>query len=94
MKQSVHEKRPVRQLEVWLRQVGGENAVFDRETGAVHVLNDTAVAIWQLCDGETYPEEMIEAVCELSGMHRDIVREDIERILGEFESSGLVRWED
>jgi hypothetical protein len=52
-------RRPVRKQEVWLRQAEDENVVYDPDSGAVHILNATAVAIWVLCDGETDPLEMI-----------------------------------
>jgi PqqD family protein of HPr-rel-A system len=91
---SVRQGRPVRKPEVWLRQAGDENAVYNPSNGSVHLLNETALAIWDLCDGQTSPEEMVTAVCELTGMHPDIVSEDVQRILGEFEEAGLLTWED
>jgi hypothetical protein len=84
--------RPVRKSDVWLRRAGEENAVLKRDSGDVYFMNDTAVAIWDLCDGQTETEEMITAVCELSGMHLEIVREDVERILTDFERAGLIQW--
>ncbi len=94
MTQSLDERRPIRRSEVWLRQAGSENAVFDPEEGNLHLLNDTALAIWQLCDGETRPDEMVAAICEISGLHEDVIAEDIGRILSDFERSGILRWVD
>lgn len=94
MSQSIRERRPIRRSDVWLRQAGRENAVFDPEAGNLHLLNDTALAIWQLCDGETWPDEMVAAICEISGLHEDVVAEDIGRILREFERSGILKWVD
>jgi PqqD family protein of HPr-rel-A system len=81
---------PTRRPDVWLRQAEGENVVFDPATGAVHILNATALAIWELCDGETRPAEMVEAICGLSGLPRDVVEEDVARILSEFERADIV----
>jgi PqqD family protein of HPr-rel-A system len=83
-------ERPARRPDVWLRQADTENVVFDPSTGAVHILNATALAIWELCDGETLTEEMVEAICGLSGLPRDVVEEDVERILGEFKQAGIL----
>jgi hypothetical protein len=83
---------PIRRTEVWLRRAEKENALYDPTSASVHLLNETALAIWDLCDGETRPEEMIEAVCELTGTHRDVVSEDVERILMEFNSAHLIHW--
>jgi hypothetical protein len=83
-------ERPARRPDVWLRQAEGENVVFDPSTGAVHILNVTALAIWELCDGETRIGEMVEAICGLSGLPRDVVQEDVGRILREFEQAGIL----
>jgi hypothetical protein len=88
----VAERRPIRNPEVWLRQTDGENVVFDPAREAVHVLNTTAVAIWVLCDGETAPSEMIEAVCSLSALPYEVVEEDVIRILDEFDHAGVISW--
>ena len=87
---SVTIERPTRRPDVWLRQAEGENVVFDPSTGTVHILNATALAIWELCDGETRTGEMVEAICGLSGLPRDVVQEDVERILKEFEQANIV----
>jgi Coenzyme PQQ synthesis protein D (PqqD) len=88
----VDERKPVRNPEVWLRQAGGENVVYDPARGAVHVMNTTAVAIWVLCDGDTAPSEMIEAVCALSALPYEVVEEDVMRILDDFDEAGVISW--
>jgi len=89
---SVSTRRPVRKQEVWLRQAEGENVVYDPDSGAVHILNATAVAIWELCDGQTDPREMVDAICGLSGLPNEVVTEDVDRILGEFDRVGILSW--
>lgn len=84
--------KPLRKDGLFVRQARGENAVYDPATGQVHLLNATAYAIWDLCDGSTDPEEMIDAICEISRMHRDLVSEDVRRVLAEFDAAGLLRW--
>lgn len=93
MTNELRQKRPVRREGVWLRATGEENAVYDPATGGLHLLNETARAIWELCDGETTVEEMITAICELTGLHPDVVTEDVQRTLAEFEQLGIIRWE-
>ncbi len=92
MNTPVLSKRPIRNPEVWLRKAVGETAIYDPANGAVHLLNETALAIWELCDGETTVEEMVTAVCDLCGMHRDIVVEDVDGILTAFGAAGLLTW--
>jgi hypothetical protein len=86
--------KPLRHPDVWLRQAGKENAVLNPSSGSVHMLNESALAIWHLCDGKTSPEEMVEAICDVSHMPADIVAEDVARILGEFEVAGILEWTD
>lgn len=83
---------PVRRPEVWLRSAGDENALYDPDSASVHLLNETALAIWDLCDGDTKPAEMIDAICELCGAHPDVVSEDVERILMELNAAHLIHW--
>jgi PqqD family protein of HPr-rel-A system len=94
MNASVRQKKPRRRHEVWLRRVGSENALFNPATGSLHLLNDTAVALWDLCDGETTEEEMVTAICEVTGLHHDVVAEDVGRTIQEFERANLVTWAD
>ncbi len=94
MSLSVRQGRPARRKDVWLRQSGQENAVFSPATGDVYLMNDTALAIWDLCDGETRPEEMLTAICEVTGLPAEIVAEDLERILLEFDHAELIDWLD
>ncbi len=89
---SVRQGLPARREDVWIRRTSEESALLNPRTGAVFLLNDTALAIWDLCDGDTRPEEMVEAVVELCGMHPDIVNEDIARILGDFDDAELISW--
>jgi Coenzyme PQQ synthesis protein D (PqqD) len=89
---TVRQARPARNPQVWLRQAGPENVVYDPARESVHVMNATAVAIWVLCDGETVPAEMIEAICQLSGLPYDVVQEDVSRILEEFDEAGIISW--
>ncbi|HEY7399867.1 MAG TPA: PqqD family protein [Actinomycetota bacterium] len=89
---SVSTRRPIRKQEVWLRQAEDENVVYDPETGSVHILNATAVAIWVLCDGETEPLEMVDAICGLTGLPHEVVSEDVYGILDEFDRAGILGW--
>lgn len=84
--------RPRRRDDVWLRSARDETSIYDPATKAVHILNDTALAIWELCDGETEVQEMIVAICNISHLHRDVIQEDVSRVLQELSRNGLVLW--
>ncbi|MFB3738223.1 MAG: PqqD family protein [Candidatus Velamenicoccus archaeovorus] len=92
MSAALEPARPLRKPNVWLRQSDTENLVYDPDGESVHMLNPTAMAIWVLCDGETTPEEMIDAICELSGLPREVVMEDVRRVLAQFTEADILRW--
>jgi PqqD family protein of HPr-rel-A system len=89
---SVRQGRPVRRRDVWLRNTKDEIAVYNPGTGDVYLLNETALAIWDLCDGETSPEEMMSAICDVTSLPTEVVAEDVERILLEFDHAELIEW--
>jgi PqqD family protein of HPr-rel-A system len=89
---SVRQGRPVRRTDVWLRNTKDEIAVYNPGTGDVYLLNETALAIWDLCDGETKPEEMVNAICDITSLPPEVVAEDVERILLEFDTAELIEW--
>ena len=90
----VRNGKPARKSDVWLRQSDKENVVYDPETRTVHMLNTTAMAIWVLCDGDTDPDEMVDAICELSGLPREVVEEDVRRVLLQFEEADILTWRE
>lgn len=53
-------------------------------------LNETALAIWDLCDGNTSVEEMVAAVIELTGLDTVQVTHDVTGVVEEFAQHGLV----
>lgn len=53
-------------------------------------LNETALAIWDLCDGNTSVDEMVTAVVELTGLDTEHVTRDVAGVVGEFARLGLV----
>jgi PqqD family protein of HPr-rel-A system len=89
---SVRQGRPVRRTDVWLRNTKDEIAVYNPGTGDVYLLNETALAIWDLCDGQTKPEEMMTAICDLTSLPPEVVAEDVDRILLEFDTAELIEW--
>lgn len=64
--------------------------VYESETDSLHVLNDSARAIWELCDGQTSPSEMAGAISELTGLELEEAQRDVETTLGRLHELGLV----
>lgn len=64
--------------------------VYEPQTDSLHVLNDSARAIWELCDGQTSPREMADAIAELTGLNLEEAERDVETTLGRLHVLGLV----
>jgi hypothetical protein len=64
----------------------------DDEGRALCQLNETASAVWELCDGETTPDEMIEAICGLCAVEPDVADRDVKLILAEFNLVEVIEW--
>jgi PqqD family protein of HPr-rel-A system len=82
--------QPLRKGDVWVRREGDQTAVYDPDTTRFHMLNPTALAIWEACDGETTVAEIIEAVIELTDAETARATEDVTRALQNLLDAGLL----
>lgn len=83
---------PRRRDDLHVQVVPEGHALREADGEEVHLLNETAFALWQLCDGQTSAEEMAAGVCELFGASGATVLEDVDRTLDELSRRGLVSW--
>jgi len=81
---------PTRHGQAWVRRGSDDTAVFVPETGTLHVLNPSALAIWELCDGATTGTEMAEAVAELTDLNIEAASTDVTTALEELCQRGLI----
>jgi hypothetical protein len=61
------------------------------DTPAAFALNPTALALWELCDGQTAVAEMVDAVCVLFEVDPDRARADVEAALTDMAAAGVIR---
>ncbi len=83
---------PMRHGQVWVQRDSDRTAVFNPDSGLLHLLNSSALAIWELCDGETSPAEMAEAIDVITGLGADTTTADVERTLRSLEDAGLIHF--
>jgi hypothetical protein len=57
---------------------------------ATHVLNKTAAAVWELCDGEHSLDDIAGRLCERFEVTFDEVRSDIEEVIDKLIDLGLL----
>lgn len=85
-------KPPRAREEVVFRPLSREWVLYDPATSRLHVLNVTAALVWQLCDGETSLDRMVEEVSRVldAPPEPERVRADVQEVLGRFEREGLL----
>lgn len=67
-----------------------EARITDPTTGKTHILNPSAFAIWELCDGVTEIEAMVEAVVEVTGLPSEEADRQVRSTLDTLIRKGLV----
>jgi GGDEF domain-containing protein len=82
--------RVIQAEDVIARCVGDEMVVLKFNADFAHVLNTTAAAIWELCDGKHSLDEIANRICERFEVSFEQAREDIEQIIGRFIKVGIV----
>jgi hypothetical protein len=81
---------PVRKGEL-VRQGSSEKwMVYVSKTDSLHLLNATARAIWELCDGHTSPIEMAHAISELTALSPTESIDQVNLALKTLRRSGLI----
>lgn len=87
MLQGIPQHQPGSRLE----QSGREHVLVDSE-GRVTAINDTALALWESCDGEASVREIVDAVCLLFAGPRETLEVDVLATLQGFTDAGLLTW--
>jgi hypothetical protein len=85
--------RPRRRRSVRLERSGEVYELVSVTGLHLAVLNDTAVALWRICDGSTELREMIDAVCALFGIEHDVARAEVERTIEDLAAMEVLRLE-
>ena len=73
---------------------GTKVLLSDAEGTVVLAVNESAAALWELCDGATSAQEMASAVRDLAGIPLERAVADVKATLIRFEQAGLVSFGD
>lgn len=83
--------QPKRKSEIVIEELGGETLLYHPENRAVHVLNDTAKLIWDLCDGAHTVAEIERSIRDaFSVPETEDVQQDVLNTLALFNAKGLL----
>jgi PqqD family protein of HPr-rel-A system len=82
--------RVTRANDVLLTRAGDQGVLVDEARGAVHVVNETAARIWELCAMGPTLEELIQAMSEEYDIAATELAPDLEDVLETFTQLELV----
>ena len=68
----------------------GHWAIEDTDSGLVHKMNESAKAIWDLCDGATTVNEMAAAISDVTGITLEKAKGDVEMTVARLAELSLV----
>lgn len=81
---------PMRHGEVVQTEGSQGWTIYEPSTDSLHVLNASAKAIWELCDGSTSPSEIALAISELTGVSVAEAKKDVAATLESLRRISLV----
>lgn len=84
-------ERPCLCEEVILREVDGEYIAYNPVSDEVALLNRSAAAVLDACDGTRTVPDLVTALQELFSLTSDVARHDVEQIVREFVDCGLLQ---
>lgn len=85
------EWQPRQSAEITQQQIGNETLLLDGQGKTVHVLNATALTIWECCDGNHTIPQIEAALREQFAVSAETpLTKDIDDALSQFHKKGLV----
>jgi len=85
--------RPRRMPDITASDLDDELVLYNLRTDQVHVLNATAAAIWELCDGSMTAEEIAAVLADACSVPLARVQPDVQNMLAEFYEAGLIEFD-
>ncbi len=88
----VDDSHPLRRTDVVRRETPDETLLYDPQADAVHVLNRTALAVWDLCDGEHAAGDIEAELRRCFKVDPEAgIAEDVRRVLERFNREQLLK---
>lgn len=83
--------RPRLREDLVFRQIDHELVVYDPLADRICLLNHSATAVLELCDGTRTPAEVAAEIRAAFSLDSETARGEVERVLAELASHGLFR---
>lgn len=81
---------PARRADLSESELDGEGLLYDEATGQTHRLNQTALAVWRLCDGQRTTRDIAEVLTDAYEVEFDRALDHVEQILVRLAEAGLL----
>lgn len=75
---------------VTYREMDGEGILYNSQNKNMHVLNKTALAVWNLFDAAEDPQDIANTLAERYDVAAETVLGDVLTCLKQFETLGLI----
>ena len=72
------------------RELSGETVLLNLESGVYYGLDAVGTRVWQLLQQGRTIAEVCEVMVEEYDVERDVVRDDVSRLVGELRERGIV----
>jgi hypothetical protein len=82
--------RPVRSERTAYRVVGGEALIMVVDRKELHRLNDVGSRVFELCDGTTTVDGIVEAIVREFVVDPPTARADVEKFIRELAATGAI----
>jgi len=85
---------PLRRHDVYDYQIDAEAVLFDPKTHKILQLNQTALAVFRRCDGQTTMRQVAESLTKIYNVPFDSALDHVEQVIALFADSSLLDVED
>ena len=88
------DRRPRKRRNLHLEEINGEHILFGRTRATAHFLNESASAVWSVCDGTRSVREIVQIFSEAYPDNAEEVAREVSRAIGELAAVGVLAFDD
>jgi len=91
MKEIGPDWHPIANPDILIESIDDEMVAYVPDTDQVHLLNMTAAAVYELCDGTASVHDIITTIKDSAQTSSKAVAEDIKKIISDFNEKSLLK---
>lgn len=91
----MNQDKPIKKSDLILKDLGDEFLIYSAENKELHVINQTARLIWEMCDGEHSVNDMESEIRAHFSVPQEMsIVTDIRNTINTFQEKGLLKNEN